>query len=256
MMSRFGRGSPRAAAADPSGPAGTSGPRGLWDKVWLAIVWHYATFAVMVLLALLGEGTAAPTLPDRLVRAIPYVHSIGANNYRIWLVAYVPLAIGLWRLNRRRFIEFIYVGGLLNLVRGATILVTTLGPINGRDVNALVTQSQVLHAWLQIINPLRALTTSAPHIYLTKDLYFSGHTASTFLLWLYCREHRTLGPLALIAHLIIVTTVFLSHLHYTIDVIGAWTMTFTAFVLAERWFSQRPAATGAVQVPLQTTDRA
>ncbi len=203
----------------------------------------------MVLLALLGESTPAPSLPDRLISVVPYVHFIGANNYRIWLLAYVPLALWLWRVDRRRVVEFFYVGGLLNLLRGVTILVTTLGPVSGRDINAGVTNAQVLHAWLQIVNPLTALTTPAPHIFLTKDLYFSGHTSSTFLLWLYCRRIPKLGPLALLSHVIVVITVFLSHLHYTIDVIGAWTATFTGFVLAERWFARGCLALNAHQAP-------
>jgi hypothetical protein len=34
-------------------------------------------------------------------------------------------------------------------------------------------------------------------------------------------------------HLLVVASVFLAHLHYTIDVIGAYAITFTLFALRE-----------------------
>ena len=37
----------------------------------------------------------------------------------------------------------------------------------------------------------------------------------------------------LVGHLLVVATVFLAHLHYSIDVIGAYAITFSVFVLAE-----------------------
>ena len=36
--------------------------------------------------------------------------------------------------------------------------------------------------------------------------------------------------IALAGHIFVVSTVFLSHLHYTIDVIGAWAITYCVFV--------------------------
>src|SRR5437870_5593910 len=36
-----------------------------------------------------------------------------------------------------------------------------------------------------------------------------------------------------VAHVLVVTTVVLAHLHYTIDVIGAYAVTFSIFVLRE-----------------------
>ena len=90
------------------------------------------------------------------------------------------------------------------------------------------------HAWVAIVNPFSALTTDAPHVYLTKDLFFSGHTASTFLLYLCCRGQRTLGAVALAAHVLTVAVVFMAHLHYTIDVIGAWAVTFALYTFCSR----------------------
>ena len=37
----------------------------------------------------------------------------------------------------------------------------------------------------------------------------------------------------LVGHLLVVASLFFSHLHYTIDVIGAYAITFSLFVLRE-----------------------
>jgi hypothetical protein len=212
--------------------------RGWWDRVWIAIIWRYVTHSVMVLISIMGEGDAAPTLHDRVLAVTPLVPVINRYNYSIWILAYVPIALWLLTINRRRFIEFMYVGGFISLLRGITIYLTCLGPVNGRDINAGKPASVLFQAWLDIVNPISALTSPVLDTYLTKDLFFSGHTASTFLLWLYCRPFKKIGTAALIAHIIVVATVFLSHLHYTIDVIGAWAITFSAFVLFEKWFKK------------------
>ena len=46
----------------------------------------------------------------------------------------------------------------------------------------------------------------------------------------------------LAGHVLVVATVFLAHLHYTIDVLGAYAMTFSLFCLFE--VDLRPALSG------------
>jgi len=41
-----------------------------------------------------------------------------------------------------------------------------------------------------------------------------------------------------VGHWVTVTVVLLSHLHYTIDVVGAWAVTYSLYVLAEAAFSK------------------
>ena len=166
---------------------------------------------------------------------VPYSDLVARHNYTIWLVAYMPLALWMWRLDRARFVHFLYVGGLLSLLRGLCITLTGLGPVHGADVNAAMSGSEALSAWWALVNPVSALWGDAPHVYLTKDLFFSGHTSSTFLLLLYAWELKRMRWLALAAHVVVVATVFWSHLHYTIDVVGAWAITGSCYVLCRRW---------------------
>ena len=213
--------------------------RGFWDRVWLAVLCRYLCHAIMLLGVVLCERIPAATLSDRLISVTPFIPIIARYNYHLWLAAYIPLALWFWRIDRDRFVAFLYTGGVLSLLRGLSIFVTTLGPVRGADVNAGRSFSFLIEAWLDLINPIPTLTSSVANIYLTKDLFFSGHTSSTFLLWLYVRSYRRIGAMALAAHLFIVATVFLSHLHYTIDVIGAWAITFSVFTLSEAWFKKR-----------------
>ncbi len=188
----------------------------------------------MVALSLLAEVRPGHPVHDWLLTRIPYSRWIAVHNYHIWMVAYVPLALWLWRRDRTAFVHFLWVGGVLSLLRGLCILAIPLGPVEGPDLNLGLRPAQLWRAWLNIVNPVSALTTDVAHVSLTKDLFFSGHTSSSFLLWLYCRPHRRLGTLALVAHIVVVATVFAAHIHYTIDVLGAWVITAVVYTAAKR----------------------
>jgi membrane-associated phospholipid phosphatase len=68
--------------------------------------------------------------------------------------------------------------------------------------------------------------------------------ATTFLLWLYLRGRPRLAPVALAASLVVTASVLLAHLHYAIDVVGAWAVTFAIFVLREGWPRPGPRPAG------------
>jgi len=61
--------------------------------------------------------------------------------------------------------------------------------------------------------------------FITKDLFFSGHTAAMFLMFL-CLKKRTDKILALLATIIIGIAVLLQHVHYTMDVVMAPVITY------------------------------
>ncbi len=204
------------------------------NSIGAALVWRYACHGLMLGLALANEARPAPSLPDRVLDALPYVEWIARYNYHLWIAAYLPVALWLWRADRAAFVHFLYVGGVMSLLRGLCVPLTGLGPSLGADVNAGLDPATLWAAWGAVLNPLSTLTGDGAHVHLTKDLFFSGHTATTCLLWLYCRGRPGLGTAALLGHVAVVAVVFLSRLHYSIDVIGAWAITFTVFTLVDR----------------------
>lgn len=206
-------------------------PRGWRESVALALLWRYGAHSAMVALALWNERRPGPPLRDLVLDHVPRVAWIAQHNYHLWLALYVPLALVLWRRDRAVFVRFLWLGGWVSLARGACVVLTGLGPVDGADPNAGASTAALVDAWLGIVNPFTALGTDVAHVALTKDLFFSGHVSSTFLLWLFVRRERVLGPLALVAHLLVTASVFLAHLHYSIDVVGAWAITFALWTL-------------------------
>ena len=63
---------------------------------------------------------------------------------------------------------------------------------------------------------------------LTKDLFFSGHTATLFILFLVSKK-KILKTLFLISTIVVAISVLLQHVHYTIDVFAAFSFTYTCY---------------------------
>ena len=210
--------------------------KGAWS-IPIALTARYLAHSIMLFLALLHERIPGHKLNDALLNVTPYVAIIDRFNYIIWLFCYIPIALWLWKKNRQRFIQFLYLGALLSLIRGVAISFVAIGPVRGGDINVGMSYTAIFDAWIAIINPVSALFGNSTHIYLTKDLFFSGHVATTFLLFLFTLPYKKMATVALIAHLIVVGVVFFSHLHYTIDVIGAWVITYLLFMMYKKWVS-------------------
>lgn len=219
-------------------PGEGTGPRAilaLWPSVAGALAFRYAAYAVMTALALWAELRPAPTLPDAVLARLPYVPWIDRANYWVWLAVYVPLAAVLLWTEPRRWVRYMVTGGLVSLARGVTIALTGMGAPDPAHAGPGIGGRDFLTAYGELLSPLGVFDRGAIAAYLTKDLFFSGHVATTFLLWLYLRGRPRLAPVALAASLAVTASVLLAHLHYAIDVVGAWAVTFAIFTLREGW---------------------
>lgn len=65
---------------------------------------------------------------------------------------------------------------------------------------------------------------------LTKDLFFSGHTTTLFMLFLVV-ESKKLKYVFLISAIVVGVTIVLQHVHYVIDVFAAPFFTYTCYAL-------------------------
>jgi hypothetical protein len=130
----------------------------------------------------------------------------------IWIVAVFAL------LTRPRRIPFMLKSiGLFILIRSIFISLTHIGPFPTRA----------------IINFTGLLGSIFPS---GADLFFSGHTGLPFLLALIFWENIYLRVLYIISALFFGTIVLMGHLHYSIDVLAAFFITYTIYHIAESIF--------------------
>ena len=228
---------PRASAPPPASPpeGGLLALRAAGPAVLAALLLRGAAYAAMIAAAVWNELRPAPTLPDLVLARIPYSEAVAGANYLLWLLAYLPLAAALLWTSPRRFVRYNVTGALVSLARGATLLVTGLGAPDPLRAGPGIGGRAPAQAFLELISPWQVFAHSSMRAYLTKDLFFSGHTATTFLLLLYVWRWPRLRWPALAGHVLVVASVFLAHLHYTIDVLGAYAVAFALYALREGW---------------------
>jgi hypothetical protein len=198
-----------------------------------ALAFRAVAYMVMTALALWNEMRPAATVPDIFVSAIPYVPWVDRLNYLAWLGLYVPLSLALLGLDPARWCRYMVTGGIISLVRGVTIALTGLGPPDPLHAGPGIGNKSFAEAYLELVSPVDVFGHGSARAYLTKDLFFSGHTATTFLLLLYLWERPRMRAPAAVAHAVVVATVLLSHLHYGIDVVGAYFVTFAVYAARE-----------------------
>lgn len=204
---------------------------------------HYAAYVFMQTLALLAETRRGPTLPDLILDAFPAHREFDWINSIVWLPGLL-LAIALLAWKRPCLcVDYLKVGAAVSVARGIFIVATGLGPPSGTMMGAPtaylhlqmadITPALLLRQWLPVDAFWGGSGLSA--VYLTQDLFFSGHTATTFLLVLLTWRRDLLAVPFLLFHLVTVTFLFVTHEHYTIDILGAYFVVYATF----HWFRSR-----------------
>lgn len=136
----------------------------------------------------------------------------------IFVILYSIGILGVIRIYQNPSIGMMGVWGFVFLFfsRMITIALVSLNPPN--DMVALV-------------DPLSVIFYGSKTI--TKDLFFSGHTASVLLSAL-CFENKRDKVIGFISAFIIGLLLLVQHAHYTIDVLGAVIFSFLAWYLAKK----------------------
>lgn len=107
------------------------------------------------------------------------------------------------------FIKAVYCVSFLTLVRILSIYLTPLDPPL---------------SLIAIKDPLTSITYGGKDVFITKDLFFSGHTSNMLLLAM-CFEKKIDKLIAYIAAVCVGILVLFQHAHYTIDVLAAFIIT-------------------------------
>ena len=139
----------------------------------------------------------------------------------------LPLFIVIWTISAysiyraaqtpQMFLNFLWAYILLSVFRTLTIALIPLDPPAGL---------------IPLIDPLSNFFYGDKFV--TKDLFFSGHTSTVFLLFLTI-PGKSDKKLALLATFIVAILLLVQHVHYTLDVLGGFLFAWLAYQIATRW---------------------
>jgi hypothetical protein len=82
-------------------------------------------------------------------------------------------------------------------------------------------------------DPISSLFYGGTQVFITKDLFYSGHTSTQFLIFL-CLKKRNDKIVALLATCIVGILVLVQHVHYTIDVLAAFAFTYVIYLMGKK----------------------
>lgn len=195
-----------------------------WKNAWHNQVFRIQTIiGSLVLVAMLAymphffgmmEKRQGIVLNDLLLQQLPAIDVSVITFLIIWSINFLLIYRSVQ--DPSVFILGLYTLILVNLIRFATISMTPLDPPLGL---------------VPLRDPLSSLFYGGPKIFITKDLFFSGHTSSQFMVFL-CLKNRKDKLVALVASIVVGLLVLIQHVHYTIDVAAAFLATYLAFWLA------------------------
>ena len=139
-------------------------------------------------------------------------HPVDLSGF-IFSIIYLSIIIGLITLlvDPKRLVIALQVYTLIVMIRIITLYLT---PLNAPG------------NMIPLIDPI--VNNFGTGQLLTKDLFFSGHTATMFFLFL-VSENKKMRLIFLLGFVIIAIAVLLQHVHYTIDVVAAPFFSYTAF---------------------------
>ncbi|HXI01251.1 MAG TPA: phosphatase PAP2-related protein [Sphingobacteriaceae bacterium] len=131
-----------------------------------------------------------------------------------WFIAILMILRSIQ--NPSVFITFLYGFIILNLARFVSISLIHFDPP---------------HDLIPITDPISNIFYGDS--YVTKDLFFSGHTATQFLCFL-CLQKKQDKLYAVFATVLMGVLVLVQHVHYTVDVISAPVFAYICFIASQK----------------------
>lgn len=197
-----------------------------WRKAWSNKGFRQKTVvASVVLIAVLIafpfffaliEQRHGTQFNDRLLQFLPAIDVSGVTFVVIW-----SMSVFLWiRCAQKPYIFLVTLCSfvILCFTRMITISLFPLNPPEGL---------------IPLRDPISSLFYGGPEVFITKDLFYSGHTATQFLIFL-CLQKRNDKIIAFLSTLTVAALVLIQHVHYTIDVLGAFVITYFVYLLGKK----------------------
>jgi len=197
-----------------------------WSEAWQEPRFRNKTIIALLLVAIILlslpaffafiEKREGMVLQDYVLDAIPAIDVSIPTFVIIWSV----VVLVFYRIyhNPRLFLLIAYGFILMCLARILTISLLPLNPPAG-----IIT----------LKDPIANIAYGGNGIFITKDLFYSGHTGNMFLFFL-CLEAKWDKIIALTASFLIGLLVLVQHIHYSIDVIAAFIFTYFLYLGAKK----------------------
>ncbi|MEP6594840.1 MAG: phosphatase PAP2-related protein [Ginsengibacter sp.] len=196
----------------------------LWRVVWAQPVFRKKVgiaFALNILVLILFpvffphiEKRNGIQLHDILLNNIPPINVSLFIFITIWSCALLTIIRAIQQ--PEIFITFLFSFFVLSISRIISIYLVPLNPPQGL---------------IPLIDPLS--NTFYGGSFVTKDLFYSGHTATQFLMFL-CLKKRRDKILTAISTFTVAILVLVQHVHYSIDIIAAPLFAFMCFIIGRR----------------------
>jgi hypothetical protein len=152
----------------------------------------------------------------------PILNTIPALNvsYPIFGIIYLSVIYLLFRLlhDPKRFLWFAWAFNLETAFRFATIYFVALNPPAGL---------------VDLHDPLAEIFIYGENMAITKDLFFSGHTATMVFVCFYLPSTKERWW-AILLSLLLVNLLLIQHVHYSLDILAA-----PVFTLAAIWIVKK-----------------
>ncbi len=197
-----------------------------WSKAWQERRFRNKTIIALLLVAIILtllpaffafiEKREGMVLQDYVLDAIPAIDVSIPTFVIIWST--VLLVFFRIYQNPRLFLVIAYGFILMCLARVLTISILPLNPPAGLIV---------------LKDPIANIAYGGNGIFITKDLFYSGHTGNMFLFFL-CLERKWDKIFALTASFLVGILVMIQHIHYSIDVIAAFIFTYFIYLGAKK----------------------
>ena len=197
-----------------------------WSEAWQLRSFRNKTFVALALVAIILltlptffafiEKREGMVLQDFVLERLPATDVSIPTFIIIWSV--VLLVFYRIYQNPSIFLVVAYGFILMCIARVLTISLLPLNPPPG-----LIT----------LKDPIANIAYGGKGIFITKDLFYSGHTGNMFLFFL-CLQAKWDKIFALTAAVLIGILVLVQHIHYTIDVIAAFIFTYFIYLLAKK----------------------
>ena len=204
-----------------------------WKKAWNDTSFRKKTitgFLVLVLIVAFFpmffhyvEQRSGYTINDWLLLQIPAVDISVPIFILIWSTVFLALITAF--KNPQFLLTLLYAYCLLCICRYISISLVPLEAPSG-----------LIH----LADPLS--NQAYGNVFITKDLFFSGHTSTLFLIYL-CLDKRTAKYFALTASIFTGAFLLIQHVHYTIDVLAAPIFAWMVYLLAQK-ISSTPEKSG------------